>query len=259
MTYFSNLPKIYYDFNIGNNNESRIIRDISTNIRFKKELLSSITLFDEYDIMDGETPDIISEKIYGSPHYHWVIMLLNERFDYINDFPMTTRQFQQHLKDVYGTGNELKTHHYVDSNGYILTSTETYYDPYRQDTRIICTLTNGKTIVTAGTSGAFSDIMNMSDREFQVAGVGISTYDMVRVIRFIDNTSFEMSMAANLSGAPVTTEIQFIPRINPMRTAKAVSNHEYEFERNEAKRKIKLLHPSMLSTVMEQFKVMINA
>jgi hypothetical protein len=55
----------------------------------QKDFLDLITIYDLYDIEDGETPDIISNKIYGKPTYHWLIMLVNQRFDYIKDWPMS--------------------------------------------------------------------------------------------------------------------------------------------------------------------------
>lgn len=258
MTYFSNLPKIYYDFNINGANEIRVIRDISTSVRIKKELLETITLYDEYDIKDGETPDIISERIYGSPYYHWIIMLLNERFDYINDFPLSISQLQQHVTDAYGIGNAKKIHHYVNSNGYILSATEAYYDQYTNNKKIICKLTNGNKTVISQTVGAFTEIRNDTSREYQVFGTGISSNDIVKITNFVDNSTFVMNISANLSGPPIETELTFIAMINPMNSAIAVTNFEYESEINESKRRIKLLHPSMLQSVMEQLKVLIN-
>lgn len=118
--YFTKFDKIYYDFEIKGKRELHIITDITRNIRFKKEILANITLYDEYDIKDGETPEIIAEKIYGNAKYHWIIMLANERYDYLNDFPLSTYNLEQHITQKYGAGNEYDTHHYIDLKGYIV-------------------------------------------------------------------------------------------------------------------------------------------
>ena len=120
--YFKNFDKIYYDFEINGKRDLYVVTDIVKNLRFKKGILSKITLYDEYDIVDGETPEIISEKFYGSPEYHWVIMLANERYDYITDFPLSTHSLEEHITNKYGSGNEYDTHHYVDFAGYIVSS-----------------------------------------------------------------------------------------------------------------------------------------
>lgn len=120
--YFQKFPQFVYEFSIGGKTKAMIITDITRNVRFRKEILGNIELYDEYDIKDGETPEIIAEKIYGTSEYHWVIMLINERFDYISDFPLTYQNLVKYVEDKYGVGNENDTHHYENSKGYVVNS-----------------------------------------------------------------------------------------------------------------------------------------
>jgi len=119
--YFKDFPKFLYDFNYGTTSKTSVVTDITRNIRFRKEVLSSITYYDEYDIVDGETPEIIAEMIYGNAEYHWIIMLANDRYDYLTDFPLPEQQLARHIEDVYGaTANNVK--HYVNADGFIVNS-----------------------------------------------------------------------------------------------------------------------------------------
>jgi hypothetical protein len=118
--YFKDFPQFAYDFEIGGKTKVLLLTDITRNVRFRKEILGNIELFDEYDIQDGETPEIIAEKVYGNPNYHWVIMLVNERYDYIADFPLSYPQLLRYVEDKYGVGNEYDIHHYVNERGYIV-------------------------------------------------------------------------------------------------------------------------------------------
>lgn len=122
--YFDNFPTFLYPFKINNKTEYKLVKDISQNVRVRKEILANITLYDEYDIREGDTPEIISEKVYGSPLYHWVVMLCNERYNYIDDYPLTQYELEKHITDKYGSGNEYDTHHYIDANGNIVDSTQ---------------------------------------------------------------------------------------------------------------------------------------
>ena len=119
--YFSRFPLIEYEFEINGKVERRVVRDITTNIRVRKEVLENVTIYDEYDIRDGETPEIIAAKVYGSSMYHWVVMLCNQRYDYDADFPLTDRQLDQYLADKYGS-DLYDVHHYVDTRGYVVMS-----------------------------------------------------------------------------------------------------------------------------------------
>lgn len=111
--YFKDFPTFLYDFKYGNSNETKtsLVKDITRNIRFRRDILSTITMYDEYDIEDGETPEIIAEKIYGNPEYHWIIMLANNRYDYITDFPLDEVSLVKHIEAKYGA-QRYATHHH---------------------------------------------------------------------------------------------------------------------------------------------------
>lgn len=118
--YFEQFPTITYPFEINGQMVAKRVTDITVNVRVFEALLQYSTAYDEYDIVDGETPEIISEKVYGSPLYHWVIMIINQRYDYVKDFPLPQYEFEQYVKDKYGEENMYDVHHYVDSNGFIV-------------------------------------------------------------------------------------------------------------------------------------------
>jgi hypothetical protein len=111
--YFKEFPTFLYDFKYGNSNSNKtsLVKDITRNIRFRRDILSTITMYDEYDIEDGETPEIIAEKIYGNPEYHWIILLANNRYDYVTDFPLDEVSLVKHIVAKYGA-QRYSTHHY---------------------------------------------------------------------------------------------------------------------------------------------------
>ena len=122
--YFKEFPQFVYEFLEADGVTTRktIITDITRNVRFRKEILSNIALYDEYDIIDGETPEIIAEKFYGNSLYHWIVMLVNERFDYIKDFPLPYPELLKYVEDVYGASNINAVHHWVNEKGYVVNS-----------------------------------------------------------------------------------------------------------------------------------------
>lgn len=110
--YFNDFDKILYNFVINGKEELKVMTDITRNVRVRKELLSNITLFDMYTIQDGETPEIIAEKIYGRADYHWAILLANDRYDYLNDFPLRQITMEKVISDKYGEEHIHDVHHY---------------------------------------------------------------------------------------------------------------------------------------------------
>jgi hypothetical protein len=121
--YFDKFKSIYYDLNTGKeDNDLMVLTDITQNVRFRKEIVENITTWEYYYIRDGETMENISEKLYGSPLYHWVLMILNEKYDYINDMPLQQFQLDKHVIAKYGFANINAVHHYEDAAGNIVNS-----------------------------------------------------------------------------------------------------------------------------------------
>lgn len=121
------LPKAIYDFSIQNETPLPIILpDVLVRLNFEffgKEERQA--LFDYY-ILDGETPEIISDKFYGTTDYHWLIMYINNKFDYISDFPIKDEAIWRFTQEKYGVEHAEDIHHYEDDAGNVCN--ETYYD-----------------------------------------------------------------------------------------------------------------------------------
>lgn len=111
-----------YSFPVNGQEKVFLVRDITANSRILKEVIDNISLYDEYDIVDGESPEVISTKVYGSPKYHWVLMIANGKYDYANDFPLDYPRLLQFVKDKYGEENINEIHHHEDENGYWVNS-----------------------------------------------------------------------------------------------------------------------------------------
>lgn len=133
MSYFSYFPKILYNFNIDNEEVRLSVTDIALNVRGRKKILDSITLFNEYDIEENETIEMVSLKLYGTQFYHWILMILNERFDYVEDFPRNEIELLEYVNTKYPEGPYGqhmicgKIPHYEDKDGVVvdlLTKTE---------------------------------------------------------------------------------------------------------------------------------------
>ena len=63
-----------------------------------------------YDVKEGESPEVVADKFYGDPEYHWVVLMVNDITDRYHDWPMSTPQFLQFVNEKYDNPNA--THHY---------------------------------------------------------------------------------------------------------------------------------------------------
>ena len=107
--YFDKFPLVQYD--ISKDGNVRLATDILRRVAFREKVLEQAGLFEEYYIEEGETPEIVAEKVYGDPEMHWVVMLFNEIIDPKYDFPLSEAQLEKYLDKTY-PGKA----YYLDSN-----------------------------------------------------------------------------------------------------------------------------------------------
>ena len=106
--YFSQFPVIYYDA-VGND-DPKVVTHLLKRVALHSKSSETVSLFDTYDVRNGETPEMIAHKYYDDAEYHWVILLVNNITDRYHQWPMNTRQFLAHLAERYD--NVDATHHY---------------------------------------------------------------------------------------------------------------------------------------------------
>ena len=102
------IPKIYYDSKA--NNKYDLLTNLMTRVKLRTDIKDDIFDYDYYDVIDGETPEIIAHKYYDNPELHWTILIANDIVDYYRDWPMTTQRFEEYVKDKYE--NPQDVHHY---------------------------------------------------------------------------------------------------------------------------------------------------
>lgn len=99
--YFNRFPKIEYDFPqlIGVS-----VQDIFRRIQFTENTLNDKTNFEEYLVVEGESPDDIANKVYGSPSYWWLVLLCNNIIDIENEWPKSMSELDR-LFSAFLSGN----------------------------------------------------------------------------------------------------------------------------------------------------------
>lgn len=109
--YFSKFPKINY------NHDS--IHDLTIRTGMLSVVKSNLTLFDDYHIKDGDTPEILAFNLYGSPNYLWIITMANDIIDPLYDWFLFPREFERYLVDKYGDRIGA-AHHYELDDGTVV-------------------------------------------------------------------------------------------------------------------------------------------
>lgn len=114
--YFERFPYTYYSLDDGAT--AQIIKNITFRVAISKALKEEYGAYDEYDVLDGETPEIVSDRIYGNSTYHWVILHFNDIIDPRFEWPLSSYNLLQYCTAKYTNINDI--HHYEDIDGNIV-------------------------------------------------------------------------------------------------------------------------------------------
>ena len=101
--YFKNIPNVLYDINGTEPNTFRAVTNIMSRVRFKPSVIENITDYYPYKVLEGERPDIVSYKKYGTVAYSYLILLINDIIDPLFDWPLPSRQFENYIIEQYGS------------------------------------------------------------------------------------------------------------------------------------------------------------
>lgn len=119
--YFAKFPTISYD--ISGSGQLQTSVDILERIKIRDTLLQNWLIFYEYDVKDGETPELIAAKLYGDSNYHWIILMANNIVDPYYDWPMSYENLVATIRKRYGTPQ-------LDGLLYAYQNIYAYYDNY---------------------------------------------------------------------------------------------------------------------------------
>lgn len=110
----------YFPYGIYNvsKTESILVTDIIRAVQIASGFSDSNIYLPPYQIMDNESPELISLKFYDTVAYGWVIQFLNQKFDRYDDFPVSDTILVDYTTLKYGDPNGV--HHHVNSVGEIV-------------------------------------------------------------------------------------------------------------------------------------------
>ena len=107
--YFSQFPLTNYNLS-GVNGNTVEVTDIFRRVKARSKIADNVTLFDKYDVQEGEKPEDVAYKAYGDADYFWVITLVNNIVNRYYDWPLDEFTFQKFVADKYGNPDAI--HHY---------------------------------------------------------------------------------------------------------------------------------------------------
>lgn len=207
--FFKYFPKTIY--NINDSNEYSLVTNLTSSFSFEEALKNDTQVYYDYVIEDGETPDIIAEKVYGSCEKHWIILKFNDIYDVYDQWPLENISLNNYIDNKY------KSEEYANTN--------------------------------------------IDGEGLDFARQNIHSYYKFETVTYVNNPNesvvdkFQIDSVAYANVSTGTTELT-VNNVNMTIdiTKGFITYYEYEYEQNENKRTIKILNPSLVSTLEKEFE-----
>lgn len=108
---FKNAPSVVYNYTDSlADPEFVVMKNIWRRNEVLQKYLTSVTLFDEYIIKEGETPETISFNQYEDPFFGWTILVVNDITNFHADWPKSSASLVDYVNAKYE--NPDATKHY---------------------------------------------------------------------------------------------------------------------------------------------------
>ena len=233
--YFQNFPTIQYD--MYDDAHTMEMVDIFRTVRPKASIKEDLLLYNKYTIQDGERPDHLSQKLYGSPDYYWTFFMVNENLVNLHsDWPLSRKEFEQMITWKY--------------DGYVLTTD--------QDVSVV--YSKGETVrgLISGATGVLEskDCNTNTLRVTNITGQ-FTADEIVRgdtsgdVITITGQTEFYNATHHYVDVLGNQVDKYTIG-------ATEVTYYDYEKDLNDAKAEIRVIRPAYIIRVAQEFFKQIN-
>ena len=105
MSYFRELPDLYYQSPLASRVSSReyvLVKNLFRRVKLRDDLQNTFTLFEKFEIRQGERPDTVAEYLYGSADLDWVVMLTAGIINVRDQWPLSDAELYRYAENKYG-------------------------------------------------------------------------------------------------------------------------------------------------------------
>jgi|TARA_B100001094_G_scaffold37064_1_gene31235 hypothetical protein len=218
--YFSYLPNIDYisrSPDRSSNDEYIPVKNIFRRAKIREDLEQVATSFEDFFVVGDLRPDQLAYTLYGDPRFDWVILVTNNITKVRDQWPLNDIDFRKYCLEKYGSDEGLsQIHHY-----------ETIED----------TDWAGRIVVPEGLRvDSNFDLKYLKYRPEEQKIVSYSRVTQLNELSTIDS----VGTAKDVNGNVIQNQ-----NVAP------VTNYEFEVAMNDAKRRIRVLRPIYLSTIVQ--------
>ncbi len=293
MSYFSNFPKFLYSTSLGVKNFV-LATNIIAKVNFLSETINNTSVYYTYSVKDGERPEDIANKMYGSPLKHWIVLMSNNIVDPQYDWVMSMSAFEEFVNKKYSsiTFNLDPAGSFASSyvNGEKIYQGQNYSDASCIGT-VVSSNNTAKTVTinfadqvfanSANVTGATSNVSHKvvgvtynndgfqwasnTTNYYQVTEVSYNSFDKIKKTNKYKVSTQDFNFSSNTvisrnTNISYTNNYSLVDgtTLTVETTIAPVSYYDYELNLNEEKRNVIIIKPEFVPTIENQLKTLMS-
>lgn len=282
MAFFKQFPTQSYDFNMDGVLQNVV--DIYRSVRVEGSSMDNAATYNNVQIRNGERPDRMSYRLYGTSDYYWTFFIINDHLhDGMSVWPMSQEDLHEYLniefsgyaistfpRTSFNTDLGLRSFQNSIVNQFELNEQVLGSQSGARATVVKRDLDLNQIIVKQNTA------LNANDNTIAFLGDGDNVTENVdgqrtghsvashRVWPYREaphhyyKTGDEQQRPITLSEAFTTSDGQLPLDLTPMSSTSYVSNQAYMEELNSERSRIRVIAPKYIEQFAEDFEELIN-
>jgi len=272
MSYFRQFPTLPYDFD--RNGILQNVVDIYRGARPLTAFADDANAYSFYSVKNGERPDIVSQRLYGTTQYYWTFFIIN---DFLHDglagWPMSQEKLHDYMDEEF-EGVAITTNPEVDETGDpgIISSYPNSLSGRFQLGETITGATSGATGILVKKSADMNQLILQNvvgtfigssatgpsnATELLTGGTSLDSVNTYDVYKYID-APHNYYRTDDSDEKRIQTNSIFIPGGEPAGQLSFDTNRTHIFNLNEARSQIRVIDPKYITQFAEKYEAIIN-
>lgn len=272
MAFFDQFPKTTYQYQ--NDGVPTQIIDLFRYVKIDEDFLDDVSVYQFYQVKNGERPDTVSYKLYGTSEYYWTFFIANTHLkDGLSAWPLSPDQFEDYMNDEYGGV-------VIDTEPTVVLTGDGLVSEYRnsvagrfQVNELVTGMISGATgyvkeknaqmgqLILRDVTGTFVSgefIRGATTLDEITSSVVYNHRDAPHHFETDDGTVLYMAKYINESNGDYSTGINVQPGTRPQDLT-AISYFQYETQLNDERGNIRVVRPNVIYKFAQRFRELLNA
>jgi hypothetical protein len=250
--FFDLFPKIPFDINQNQLPQYDTATNIFHRMGYIRQVLSNASAYYLYEVQDGETPDILAERVYGDPGANWMIIYANNILDPQWEWPLDDNTLKDYITEKYGSlTNAVATIHHYEK---VVESTAGNNDTYTRVYKI-----NGFRLTENNLNVPY-EYYTPYKIPFPITSADTTLITADSTLYTVDDDYTEKVRDTSLPtvGSPIVYSVNDTGvKVNTY--SRAVTCYDYETQLNDQRRVIKIVKSVYYTQIMSEYKSLVRS